>query len=302
VEDTLRAQLTHGDAIVATSGPILRHLLFNDDHTLFNDQVIAHVRGMVANIARQLLNAVAEQNGDQFHDQRANTIAHFLFDDAAFLAHIHSLAVEALVAERLFQRAGIDPVRSPLLQFLSASSDADIAAKAIRALAAQARFMQQQRRMEQSLNELPPGLFDSALGALENYLLRDPATVSAAVANLRETYDPAQRRVQQFASLVSAMEHDATEALEIDRAGLAIFATTLSQANDQSRDTAILSFGEKQAVRLAVELRAAGLDASAVEEQMLVIHPEVALPEGFENLSIEQAAALLVPAQTEAKA
>ena len=61
IKDVLRKELAHGDAINATTGPVLHHLLVNDDQTLFSDQVIARVRGMTKDIAHQLLFAVAEQ-------------------------------------------------------------------------------------------------------------------------------------------------------------------------------------------------------------------------------------------------
>ena len=46
VEQVLREELTRGDAILASARPILRHLLANDDHALFSDEMIARIRGM----------------------------------------------------------------------------------------------------------------------------------------------------------------------------------------------------------------------------------------------------------------
>ena len=92
-----------------------------------------------------------------------NDFAVSLLGDAAFLSHTHTLTIEAQVAERLGQRSGIDPVLSPLLQELAASADTDIAGGAMRALASQARFMQQQRRMSLPLGELPEELFDLSI-------------------------------------------------------------------------------------------------------------------------------------------
>ena len=62
------------------------------------------------------------------------------------------------------------------------------------------------------------------------------------------------------------------------------------------RDLVALSTNEAQLVRLAVALRAAGLKVSAIEEQFLAIHPDGALPEGFERLGADRAAALLAVA------
>ncbi|MFN5819360.1 MAG: hypothetical protein ACK44Y_02890, partial [Novosphingobium sp.] len=50
---------------------------------------------------------------------------------------------------------------------------------------------------------------------------------------------------------------------------------------------------EGQLARLALALRAAGVRPENVEEQVLAIHPDVSLPEGFETLGADRAAALL---------
>ena len=50
---------------------------------------------------------------------------------------------------------------------------------------------------------------------------------------------------------------------------------------------------EGQVARLALTLRAAGLRPEAIEEQFLAIHPDVSLPDGFEALGADRAAAIL---------
>jgi len=303
IEDVLRAELAHGDAVVATTGPVLHHLLVNDDQTLFSDQTIARVRGMVTDIARQLLFAVAEEIESPmkpaFVEAHANDLAASLLGDASFLAHAHTLTIEAQIAERLSQRSGVDPVLSPLLQELAASSDADIAASAMRTLASQARFFQQQRRMSLPLSELPQRLFDLALSVLRIQLAEEHAEgLENVEARLREEYNPSARREQQIAWLINAMQHDATRAIDVDHSGVGIFASALAMASGQSRGAVILSLGEKQCARLALSLLTAGMKNSEVEEQFLFLHPEINLPEGFDALTKEQASAMLAGAQS----
>ena len=60
VETRLRDELAQGDAILSTAAPILRHLLVNEDQALFSDEVVARVRWMLTDVARQLLHALAE--------------------------------------------------------------------------------------------------------------------------------------------------------------------------------------------------------------------------------------------------
>lgn len=306
VEDLLRAELAQGDIIIATTRPILRHLLVNDDQTLFSDEVIARVRGMMVHIARQMLHVVGEKAGvtdrSSFIDERSDLIAIALLNETDFLAHAHALTIEAQIAERLGHRSGIDAVLSPLLQSLAASSDPVVAAASMRALAAQARFMQQQRRMELPIGELPPELFEKAFSHMREKCSDIASAVASAEAQLREEFDPAQQRIQQFAWLISAMQHNATRALEVDHAGVSIFVTALQMASDQPRELVILSLGENQCARFALSLRAAGLNQSAVEEQFLFLHPEITLPDGFESLRSDQASALLAQAQADGSA
>ncbi len=297
IEDVLRAELAHGDAIIATTGPVLHHLLVNDDQTLFSDQVIARVRGMMADIARQLLFPLARatRNTDEagFAAEHANDLAVTLLAQADLLTHAHALTIEAHIADRLGQRSGIDPVLSSLLQELAASPDAKVAAGAMRVLAAQARFIQQQRRMNLPLNELPEDLFALCLSVLSGQFPDHATAVGAAEAQLRESYDPAARRVGQMEQLINAMQHEAERAIDVDHAGVAIFATALAMATHQPRENVILSLGEKQCARLSLSLLSAGLKHTDVEDQFLFLHPDVELPVGFETLTKDRASAML---------
>jgi hypothetical protein len=71
-------------------------------------------------------------------------------------------------------------------------------------------------------------------------------------------------------------------------------------ASNQDRDVTILSFADHQFARLALSLRAAGLRQQAVEEQFLYLHPEVALPDGFDMVRADRAAAMLASSRPEA--
>lgn len=297
VEELLRGELAQGDVILATARPILRHLLANDEHALFSDEVIARIRGMMTSLARQLLFALAEEikaaDCAEFVEERQDALALELLEDTAFLGHAHALTIEAQLADRVHQRSGIDPVLSPLLQELAASSDETLAGAAMRVVAAQARFMQQQRRMDLPLGELPAELFHTATKLLKNFRDTYPEPSKAVRDRLREDYSESEGRIGQVTRLLMAMGHKAKRALAVDHAGLSIFATALSMASEQDRDVVVLSLGENQCARLALSLRAAGLGQSAVEEQFLYLHPEITLPDGFDALRVDRAAALL---------
>ncbi len=298
VEDAMRLELAEGDAVIGTLGPILRHLLANDDHSMFSDETVARVRGMVASIALQLLHAQADvaaaEDAEEYVEHRFEPLSDALLGNAALLGHLHALALEWQLAERLHGRNGLDPVLSPLLQALIASSDSDTAANAMAMLAAQARFVQSLRRMELALTELPGDLFHSALVTMCALAgeAAEPAA-RAAEASLRTEFDESRSRLGLLARLVTGMGGGAIAALSISHAGVGIFLTALAIGSGQARDLTVFSTHDRQLARLALALRAAGLKSTAAEEQLIFLHPDVALPDGFDQLRAERASALL---------
>lgn len=300
VESVLRDELAHGDALVGTIAPILRHLLANDEHSVFNDEIIARVRGILADLARQLLDelAVAEQQSEPVDHSAADIdgLIDKLVAHAGFLAHVHALALEWQLTDRLQARLALDPVLSPLLQALIASPDHATASVAMGLLAAQARFGQGQRRMQLPLTELPGDLLHVALLALRHHAgdsARAQESCAISEASIRARYDESRSRLGLIARIVAGMGGGATAALSVTHAGAAIFITALALASGQDRDMAVLCANEGQLARFALALRAAGLKPMQIAEQFAAIHPEVALPAGFEQIGPDRAAALL---------
>lgn len=298
VEALLRDELAQGDIALGSVGPVLGHLLANHDHSLFSDEIVSRVRGMVADLARQLLTAhanAAELPDSRDQVERAQAaLAQALLADSDLVSHCHALALEWHLTARLESRSGIDPVLSPLLQALIASDEAATAATAMAALAAQARFVQQQRRMELPLSELPADHYHRALATwIERVQPQDAEPALRAAATLRDDYDESASRIGLLARLVHTMGAGALAALSVSHAGPAIFLSALAAASRQERALAILATNDRQLARLALSLRAAGLKPQAIEEQFLYLHPEIALPDGFEALRADRAQALL---------
>ncbi len=300
VETILRDELAHGDALIGTISPILRHLLANDEHSMFSDEIVARVRGMMSSIARQLLDAASEpaETGDspEYDDQVVGNLVASFICHPGLLSHLHCLALEWQLTERLQARLALDPVLSPLLQALIASSESNTAGNAMALLAAQARFAQAQRRMELPLTELPGDLIHVALLALRNHAGEDDAAqarCSAAELAIRGSYDESRSRLGLVSRLVSGLGGGAMAALSVSHAGLAIFLTALALASGQDRDLVVLSANDGQLARFALALRAAGLKPQQIEEQFGAISPDAALPVGFDVIGADQAAALL---------
>ena len=290
VESRLRETLERGDAVIGAVPPVLRHLLASDDSGLFADAILARVRGMIADVARQLVDHMG--GGEQ--DTAALIGA--LMANPAILTHAHALVLEWQLTERLQTGLALDPVLSPLLQALIASSDQTTAALAMKFLAAQARFGQAQRRMRLPLAELPGDLLHGALVAMRGVAgaeLEADTRAAAAEAAIRADYGESRSRLGLISRLVTGMGAGAVAALSIHHAGAAIFLSALGIASGQDRDLATLTTTETQRMRFALALCAAGLKPSAIEEQLLALDPDAALPDGLDRLTPDRAAALL---------
>ena len=300
IEALLRDDLTHADQALVHMGPILRHLLQNDDSSIFSDEVIARVRGMLADIARQLVQALGEAAG---HDDAAQWareagpgLAAMLSGNQPLLNHLHMLAVEWQVTERLQGRLGLDPVLTPLVQDLIASPDPDVAARGMNLLAAQARFGQSLRRMQIPLAELPGDLHHLSLMTMQAYIAEDPSGMSAAgtaETALRKARSVSVSRLELLDHLTALLAPDLPLVLSIENAGVALFLSALSFGAGLSRETAIMCTTESQLARLALSLAAAGAGRDGVVSAFVALHPEIALPDGIERLEPDRAAALL---------
>ncbi len=300
LQAALRDGLSAGDTLVGTIAPILRHLLANDDHSVFSDEIIARVRGMMVHVAAQLLDEVAaasDQPEQRNHSAKAiQTLVHGFVAHAGFLNHIHALALEWQLTERLQNRLALDPVLSPLLQSLIAAPEPETASLAMALLAAQARFSQTQRRMQLSLAELPGDLLHASLLVMRHDVGGDESSqgnAASAEAAIRNRFDEGRSRLGLISRLVMGMGGGAVAALSVSHAGIGIFLSALALASGQDREMAVLATNEGQQVRLGLALCAAGLKPAAVEEQFGLIHPDASLPQGLDRLGANQAAALL---------
>ena len=295
VEAILRDELERGNRALRGVAPVVAHMLENSGPALVSDAIIARLRGMLADLARQLLHAArVPMRGAPGDAIAIDALADALAGEGALIEHLHALAMEGYLTERLSQMTGLDPVLSPLMQELIASDQPATAELAMTTLAAQSRFMQGQRRMELPLGELPADLFSAVLEVCEDtrYAMVGRPD-AAALAHLRRRFDEGAGRQGLLARLVSAMRGGTLAALALNHAGLALFVSGLAAMTRQPRALAILACHEGQAVRLALSLRAAGLEPAAVEAQFAVLGQIEALRNGAATLPPERAQALL---------
>lgn len=289
-EIALRDVLARGDAVLDAAAPILAHLLANDDNSLFSDEIIARVRGMMNHVAWQMLAAQALTAGhhdvSDFAEANAPELMESLCAESSLLRHCHALALEWQLTDRIARERSVDPVVSPLMQELIASENEAISSLAMTLLASQARFGQHQRRMELPLNELPGDLLHQALLRWRG---RSGGVSDDAIAQsdrqLREEYDEGASRAGLLQRIVASMGKGARAALKIEHGGAALFLSSLAELSNQSRDVVALSTHERLSTRFALSLRAAGLSAREAGEQLLVIHPDARLPGAVVDLA-----------------
>ncbi|MXO65986.1 hypothetical protein [Altericroceibacterium endophyticum] len=273
-EERLADELARGGALVASSGTVLRHLLANDDYLLFSEEVVARIRGMLTHVARQLLFAEAEgaESVDRadYAQQRQGVLAGQLAQHETLLRHVHALAFESLLITRLAQRHDIDGVVVPLLENCAAAPDDELAGLAMTALAAQARFLQQQKRMELPLSELPGEMFHQAVLTLEEH--GDSASAARAASGLRDQFEEGETRFALLAKLVMSMQGAPSDWLSIEKSGLSLFVTLLAIDGGYDRDDVLLACSETQTMRLQLMLRAADMHANDIAAQLRLIH------------------------------
>ena len=298
-------RLEAADAALADGRSILRHMLGHDDHDLLTDRIVAQVGGLLRDVAFQLLAAVeaaagtAEPRG--VAEELCDPLARALAAQPLLLGHAHALAFEWTLAETLAERLALDSVLSPLLRDLIASGDADMAATAMRALAAQTRFGQAQRRGELPLIELPGDVLHAALIVMRTWIgetdhARD-GDAAAAERAIRAQVDEAASRLGLLQRAISALGGEAVAALDLARGGVALFATALGLGAGLERDSAVMALSGGQTQRLALALRACGLDPSAIDAQFLALHPDAMPPAPVTSLEPDRAAALLAAAE-----
>ena len=284
----LRAALARGDSVHARSAPALHHLLIAPDHSLIGEAVVAQVRGMIADITRQL---VETRSARDFSTASHDAVLARLLGEAELRAHCQALALEWRLAQRLEAELAIDPVLSPLLQAWVAQGDAATGSLAMAALAAQARFAQAQRRMELPLAELPAELFHAVLA-----VAREIAPGDAAEARLRSNYDEATSRLALLARLAREAASQTPKALGIEEAGVSLWLSVLAGRSGEDRDRTACAAADPHLGRLLLTLRAAGMVASEAERQALRVQPDAELPRGLEDIGTREAAQWLADA------
>lgn len=282
---TLAAELNRQWRAVQSVGPVLHHLVGNDDNPLFGEELIARTRGMLDSLARDL----ARDAGTGIGGENGPELSDALADCATLLRHCHALAAEGQAVQRL-AASGVDPLLPPLVQARISDPDPDTATLAMTLMAAQTRFLRRQQRMELTLHDLPADLLAETLAIAAR--VQGPAT-GAAIERVRQGYDERRTRLAILTRLGMALGDDFVAALDPGEAGLSLFATAVSLMTGQSREDIVLATAPGQGLRLLLLLAIAGLAPPQRAGVMMRLHPDAPLPDAWLELDSHAAAELL---------
>lgn len=296
--EPLSDALKRGENALLHSAPILSYLLSTRDQSLFSDEIVARVRGMLLSLADQILRIQAEATGykgaEQFASEHRVDLADHLATLHPLVSFSHALALEWQTASRLEARNALDPALSPLIQELVGSEDSAQASAAMAALAAQTRFMRSQARMELPLEELDGELFHDTLMAWR--VFSDDAAsdaLSRAETKMRSDFEESGGRISLLSRVVASLADDADMALQLEQAGVSLFLTALADRSGLTRNQAAISLNEGQSARLMLALRASGMRADFAEGLVLKLHPDAVPPRGLDEIGTREAAKML---------
>lgn len=297
----LAEELAVADRALAAACGLLPHLVPIARTALLADDILACIRGLINDLARQLADAVEETEAHPAKTAatqalRVEAIASVLAGQGAFLAHFHALALEWRLLEDLRDRHGLDPVLTPLLRELATDDDAGLVALASDLIAAQSRHEDAMRRMAMPLGELPADLHHLAMNALLAAADGDAGAETLArraEQRLRARHDEALGRDGLLNAILARLGTGAAKALDLRRAGGALFLTALACAAGQSRESVTMLLAEGQGLRCALMLRACGLDVLTSATILAMIHPRLAPMPELAGLSSAEASKLV---------
>ena len=301
LESVLREELMRADRAVAGIVPLLGQMIESGGQNFISDALIARIAGMLRDIADHLAHEIEEPAARSILTE---SLGDMLTQESDLVSYLYKVALEAELTKRLADQSVIEPVFSPLLEEQISSSNTAIAEAADAIIAAQSSFWQFVTRGGFAFDSLPADQREKAITLRDAVSAQANAAIRASSGNLQdspgdrakdpsEPVAPSASRVDLLIVLLEAMGDNARLALDVERAGFALFVTALAGFSGQSRASTILACHPHQAARLAVSLRAAGLATQDIQAQFSVLEPVELLPPNFDELSIDAARAIL---------
>ena len=276
---------------------LLPHLLTRTDDSLHTEALLAHMRGLLRDLALRLLRVEAEATGDRERDAFAHAQVdglHRAFaHDPVLCAHVHETALEVRAAQLAVAATRSDATLTPLLQSLIGHAQAEVAGAAMAVLTAQTRFAQTQRRLELPIEHLPFEVFDAALSAWRRHRGADMSDAMVrAEGKLRGRYEEASTR-RSLMERLHALTVQRSDWLQLDQAGASLFLTALAARSRQSRYVVAKAAIARSQARLALSLRAAGMRPASIASQCAILQPDGDPLQGIEDIGTREAGQLI---------
>ena len=293
----LREALVREDSSVRQVAPLLTHLLTVSDKALFNDRVLATIRGMAEHVAAQLVafgGGASENQSQARSDERGRAMTAALLKHDAFVRFAHMLIMEMQFLERIERVNGLDPVMPPLLESLCTASDSILAGQARQLIASQMRFMKHVRRMSLPLNELPAELLHDVLalwqdgGGPEN-----EGPPERRMHEVAQSVDEGKGRLALLDRMLFELNGASNTPVRLNDGGGSLFLSDLANRTGAPRNDVVLAMTEDQYARLVLLLKAGSYPRRAVEEQLLVIHPSLKVSRDLIEIATHEAQLLL---------
>jgi hypothetical protein len=292
LEAALREGLARGDAAFRGIASVLTHMLDDSWPSIVSDASLARVQGMMTGFAHELRSSAPGDN--VLSEPDLEVFRQTLLSDERLLEHCFVLSVEGQIIDRLADEHSVERVLSPLLQELVGSDREEIAELAMSCITAQSRFVQTQSRMQTPLSDLPADLFHAVLGKWQEFASKHRKDVPIqSIEALRKNYDEGATRAAQLERLVASMGKGVRAAFDLPHAGFSMFATALARESDQSRSHAVLACQSVQSPRLALGLRATGLEEADIAKNVVALGGEATDSKGLNQILPDQAQSIL---------
>ncbi|QWC58084.1 hypothetical protein F7D01_14320 [Erythrobacter sp. 3-20A1M] len=278
-QEALRDALREERRASEWAAQALPRLIAGGDQLLGQD-IVARVEGMVASLADQLANALRTEDRQEFAAQIRGELAF----DTELVAFLHALAMEFRATARLSRDAGLDRVAPPELRALSSGNSPTPSRLASSAIGAQARYLGDMIAMRLPLPELPAEMFDRLVSRLD---------VCDAAGPLRAGYEEGETRLTLLSRLATSGPAFDRPAMDCRRSGLALFLTRLADGSGLDRTSISLALGSPSFTRLALAMRASGMDIADIGCQCALLAPYASLPAALEDVEPEEAKTII---------
>ena len=293
----LREALMREDTSLRQVGPILSHLLTVSDRALFNDRVLATVRGMASDLAGQVLAfeaGIRGQTASKYVRQHEGQTTAMLLRHDAFVRFAHMLALETQFLDRVEREAGLDPAMPPLTEALATASDSTLSEQARQLIAAQMRFLKQARPMSLPMGELPAELLHDILALWRSSASeRGIEITDRQMQDIIKPFDEAKSRLSLLDRMLFELNGASNTPVKLGQGGGSLFLSDVANRTGSSRADVALATTEDQYARLVLLLKAGGYPRAAIEEQLLIIHPGLKVSRDLIEIAVHEAQLLL---------